>query len=275
MPMPSSLKPHGWLLAAVCAALVASAACAEPPPTPPALVPVDPAAELGNLTPPTTWLRGDTVVYMQIRDTDRAVRFIIQHQAPQDVPHAVSYAVADHKGRAVLDDTIQPHHLADVQFAISRPETLGIRISGTEGFEPWYSLQVVDHYYVIDTSQRAHFFRKMPRHYFEVPRGTQSFRLSVATGDKQEARVQVWSPDGGRVLDELLSPEQGLARTVTIKVPAECAAEGIPLWSVQLTRPDKLSPGRTSDDYWLQLLDIPPYVSDRRATLLRPVPTAP
>lgn len=257
--------------------LAATMAVATPAPIPPALVPVDPAAELGNITPPMTWLRGETIIYMQICDTERAVRFVVQHQAPQDVPHALAYAVVDHKGRTVLEDTIQSHHLADVQFAVSRPETFGIRVSGTEGFEPWYSLQVVDHYYVIDTSQRTHFFRRMPRHYFQVPPGTQSFRLAAATGDQQEARLQVWRPDGQRVLDELLSPGKGLDRTFTINVPArtEGAASAIPLWSVQFTRPDKLTPGRSSDDYWLRLLDIPPYVSDRRVTLLRPAPTTP
>lgn len=252
--------------------LCASLAAAAPAPIPPALAPVDPAAELGNLTPPTTWLRGDTILYMQIRDISRAVRFVVQHQAPQDVPHALSYGVVDHKGRTVLEDTIEPHHLADVQFGVSRPETFGIRISGTAGFEPWYSLQVVDHYYVIDTTQRTHFFRKMPRHYFLVPAGTQSFHLAAATGANQEARLQVWSPDGQRALDELLSPEMGLDRTFTINAPP--AAQGA-VWSVQLTHPEKLSPGRSSDDYWLQLLDLPPYLSDRRVTLLRPEPATP
>lgn len=263
---------HPGRFALALAVLCGSLASAAPAPTPPALVPVDPAAELGNLTPPTTWLRGETILYMQIRDITRAVRFVVQHQATQEVPHALSYAVVDHKGRTVLEDTIEPRHLADAQFQVSRPETFGIRIAGTEGCEPWYSLQVVDHYYVIDTAQRAHFFRKMPRHYFAVPAGTKSFRLSAATSDKQEARLQVWNPAGQRILDELLSPEDGLDRTFTVAVPTEGTASAVPLWSVQMTAPEKLSPGRTSEDYWLQLLDIPPYLSDRRVTLLRPAP---
>jgi hypothetical protein len=266
-----------WILPlAICFIMPVSAqTAAVPGPQPPTLVPVNLDADLGNQAPPTITLRGNSLLYLQIRDAALPLRFVLHHLGGHEQPGAIAYHVVDHKGSAVLDDTIEPSHGADVVLQVSRPETFGLAIEAKQG-QPWYSLQVVGNYYVIDASQRAHFFQRMPPQYFYVPPGATSFRLLAALGDEHEkratqlsARVQVWLPGGEVALDEVLNARQGLERTFTLTVPEGAAGA---VWSLQMGPATNPETSSGAEDYWLQLMDIPPYLSERANTLLRPAP---
>ena len=217
-------------------------------------------------TAPPTGLRGVNHLHIHVADPARPIEFAIRHLAGAARPSNIGFALVNENGVPAIEEQVAPGENKQVQVRVREAGTYTLAIETSEGGVPWYDVKVTFHPYAVDATE-AYFFRRLPRQYFHVPDDRQSFRINYSIGGAQEARLQVWGPDGQVIMDDLLDADEAQRRTVEIEVPQELAGR---IWSLHIGPPETMKAGHYSENYFLRMLDIPPYLSDRPEAVLIP-----
>lgn len=232
----------------------------------PELKPVSaaPSATAAAPPPPPTGLRGNNKLYIHVADPAEPVRFTIRHLAGKARPTNLGFALLAANAAPVLEEQVAPGETKEMNVQVKQAGTYGLFIQTSEGGGPWYDVKVLSHPYAVDATQ-VYFFRNLPPQHFQVPAGTASFRIKVSTGASEEVRVIVCSPEKV-VRDEVVTGARRGGEVLEVPVPG--GAGGI--WSVWVGKPETMQADHYSENYHLELLDVPPYLSDRPHAVLEP-----
>lgn len=230
----------------------------------PDLKPVLPNVPDPQPAPGPTGLRGNSKLYIQINDPAEPVKFTIRHLAGKARPTNLGFALVAANGAPVIEGQVEPGERKEVTAQVKEPGTYALLIQTSEGGGPWYDVKVASHPYAVDVT-KVYFFRVLPAQYFHVPAGTRSFRIALGTGASEEVRLIVTRPDGSVALDEVHTGEKRGAAPIEITVPDQ---PGGTIWSLWVGKPEKMQADHYSENYFLQLMGVPPYVSDRPAAVL-------
>lgn len=220
--------------------------------------------------PAATGLRGSNTVVFAVEDASLPLQIRLRHLAGTQRPTPVNYAVVTAAGRPLQEGNLSAGATEQLSVRVPEPGTYALILAARDA-GPWYSLQVTSHPYGVlaggEAEEQAYFFRQFPRQYFAVPPGTAAFKVTYAAGHSQEARLRVWDGSGQIVVDEVLDADKQLKRTIEVAVPAGQAGQA---WSLQLTPPERMSAQHWSENYFVRLEGIPPYLSDRPGALIGP-----
>jgi len=218
--------------------------------------------------PAPTGLRGENTLYLYVADPAETIRVSIRHLAGKARPSPLAYALVSELGAAVAEGLVQPGETAELSLKVEKAGTYALPVTATVGGGPWYNVKVHSHPYVVETAGKAYFFRSSPRQYFYVPAEVEKFHVRAETGgNSQEMWVRVWRPDGEVAVDHVVNSDVKHRETLEIEVP-EGADDKV--WSLEVGKPEQMASAHYSENYWVRLQGIPPYLADRPGALLVP-----
>ena len=178
----------------------------------------------------------------------------IRHGAYED---ALVYTVLDSRSEEVHVGEVLPGASEQVEV---KPRTPGLHVFVlTCGWNlATIDLGELPHAIVAKPDAPMQTVGRCERLYFFVPEGTRRFDLFVSASVTREgARLQVFDPDGRRLLDE--EGEFDIEGKLTVTVPG--GGDGRP-WSLAIVEPE--TPGMGLDDVMLRLdAKLPPYLAKK------------
>jgi hypothetical protein len=228
-----------------------------------------PARETPAATVPTG-LRGRNTVVLAVEDATQPIVIRVRHLAAEQRPSPVTYALVTTEGRPVHEGKVSAGKPEELSLKVPEPGTYGLLLAARDA-GPWYDVQVLSHPYAVlagtDGVSEAYYFRQFPRQYFLVPAGTRSFTVTFAVGHSQEALLQVWDTAGKLVVQETVNADQQARRAIEIAVPPGQDGHA---WSLHVGPPPQMAAQHWSENYFLRLDGVPPYLSDRPGALVAP-----
>lgn len=216
--------------------------------------------------PVATTLRGVNTIYVHVSDPAEPIRVEVRHVAGERRNRPIAWALARGPDQPLAEGLVDPGATEELALEVPEAGVYALVLQAQGGGGPWYSARVLSHPHGVDASSKAYYFRRAPRQYFWVAEGLESFRVYAETGPRnQEMRVQVWRPDGERVLDHVVDSDVAHRETLEIAVP-EGADGGV--WSLHLGPPEEMAATHYSENYWLRVMDASPWLAERPDAVL-------